>query len=422
MPPMPRTAALWALGSLAFAGVAAASDVPPWRDPHDLPLPPDARSATVNRPDLPIEADPSAGGGRRGAAILGAHLPVYGAYRGPGCLGRWLSVGPLAWVCEDGVALGPQAPIDPGDRSALVASHGLPFRYYFVGHDGSYGYKSLRDADEVAPEQELEPGFAVAVVDEGAKGDEHYALTHHGLWVPMRDLGAIGAFAFHGETVSDGKLDFGWIVEDHVPTFTKPEPSARAKPTRARFERVAVLEEKKTQGQPFLRTGDGEWVRARDVRRPTRAPAPPEVGPGERWIDVEIASQTLVAYEAGEPVFATLVSTGKGPPGSESATPKGTFRIWVKLRSTNMDNLEDEEAERYYAIEDVPYVQFFSKGVGLHGAFWHRSFGHVRSHGCVNLAPLDAQRLFAFTAPRLPAGWSAALPTPVEQGTVVRVR
>jgi len=39
-------------------------------------------------------------------------------------------------------------------------------------------------------------------------------------------------------------------------------------------------------------------------------------------------------------------------------------------------------------------VQFFDEAIGLHAAFWHRSFGHVRSHGCVNLAPLDAQRLF----------------------------
>lgn len=420
--PSVRPALFVLLGSVAAASAAAASDRPPWREANDLPLSDQARSALVNRADLPIESEPSAGGGRRGAGILGARLPVYGAIRGPGCLGRWISVGPLAWVCEDAVTLGPEPAIDVADRSALAAPNGLPFRYSFVGRDGSYGYKSLRDADEVAPEQELEPGFAVAVVDERTKGDERFALTHHGLWVPMRDLGPIGAFAFHGEAVEHGKLDFGWVVEDRAPTYTKPDLAARAKGTHARFERIDVLEEQKLRGQSFVRIGASEWVRARDVRRPTRAPAPPEVGPAERWIDVELSSQTLVAYEAGEPVFATLVSTGKGAPGSDSATPKGTFRIWVKLLSTNMDNLEDDEAQRYYAIEDVPYVQFFSKGVGLHGAFWHRSFGHVRSHGCVNLAPLDAQRLFAFTSPRLPAGWSAALPTSVEQGTVVRVR
>jgi lipoprotein-anchoring transpeptidase ErfK/SrfK len=137
---------------------------------------------------------------------------------------------------------------------------------------------------------------------------------------------------------------------------------------------------------------------------------------------VELATQTVVAYEGRRPVFATLVSTGKGRKGSPNATPPGTSRIWIKLLSSDMDNLEDESASRYYRMEDVPYVQYFSKGVGLHGAFWHRSFGRVRSHGCVNLAPLDAQRLFWWTSPRLPAGWTAAVPTAHEPGTVVRVR
>jgi lipoprotein-anchoring transpeptidase ErfK/SrfK len=117
-----------------------------------------------------------------------------------------------------------------------------------------------------------------------------------------------------------------------------------------------------------------------------------------------------------------MVSTGKGAQGTERATPIGVHRIWVKLRSSTMDNLEDERATSNYAIEDVPYVQFFSKGVALHGAFWHHGFGRVRSHGCVNLAPLDAQRVFAFTGPKLPAGWTASLPSEVEAGSVVQVR
>ena len=29
----------------------------------------------------------------------------------------------------------------------------------------------------------------------------------------------------------------------------------------------------------------------------------------------------------------------------------------------------------------------------------------LKSGGCVNLAPIDARRLFAWTEPQLPAGW-----------------
>jgi len=67
-------------------------------------------------------------------------------------------------------------------------------------------------------------------------------------------------------------------------------------------------------------------------------------------------------------------------------------------------------------------VQYFSDAVGLHAAFWHNKFGRVRSHGCVNLAPRDAQWLFSFTGPHLPAGWTAVFPDDLEPSTVVRVR
>jgi hypothetical protein len=65
---------------------------------------------------------------------------------------------------------------------------------------------------------------------------------------------------------------------------------------------------------------------------------------------------------------------------------------------------------------------FFDKAVALHGAFWHRDFGHVHSHGCVNLPPIDARWVFDFTSPHLPAAWSAVFPTQLERGTLVRVR
>ena len=162
---------------------------------------------------------------------------------------------------------------------------------------------------------------------------------------------------------------------------------------------------------------------ARDLARPHLAPPPPEVTrPGERWIDVELASQTLVAYEGTQPVFATLVSTGRGPAGSDSATPPGVHRIWVKILASDMDNVERDDLDAHYSLEDVPYVQFFDKAVALHGTYWHRDFGRVKSHGCVNLAPLDSRWLFDFTGPHLPAGWAAAFPEATDPGTAVRVR
>jgi lipoprotein-anchoring transpeptidase ErfK/SrfK len=356
-------------------------------------------------------------------------LPIFGAKRGPGCEGRWLLVGPLAWLCSDNAEYSPSPPSSPPPRAA---DDGLPYRYYFVGHDGAYGYANLSHADEDAPDAELQPGFAVAVVDEKVAHDDRWLRTRSGYWLRARDLGAARPSPFHGELLPDAPpnapLDVAWVTADRTVAFAEPKPG-KPVATLERLERVHYREEKTAGGATWVRTSeDGaapRWMRAKDLAHPTPAPVPTEPGfdaTKERWIDVDLATQTLTAYEGARPVFATLVSSGRGAPGTDSATPPGAHRIWVKLLSTNMDNLENDDAEQHYSIEDVPYVQFFDNAVALHGAFWHRAFGRTFSHGCVNLAPKDARWLFGFTSPHLPAGWSAAMPMQFEKGALVRVR
>jgi hypothetical protein len=58
-----------------------------------------------------------------------------------------------------------------------------------------------------------------------------------------------------------------------------------------------------------------------------------------------------------------------------------------------------------YKLRDVPYIQYFAAGVALHAAYWHDVFGKERSHGCVNLSPIDAHRVFMWTEPAIPEGW-----------------
>jgi lipoprotein-anchoring transpeptidase ErfK/SrfK len=173
----------------------------------------------------------------------------------------------------------------------------------------------------------------------------------------------------------------------------------------------------------MVRVDEGGWMLARDLARPSQAPVPAEVvAPGERWIDVDSLAQTLVAYEGSRPVYATLVSTGRGPAGGPSATPPGVHRVWVKIFSSDMANVQTQDNDPHYSMEDVPYEQFFDDAVALHGTYWHGDFGRPRSHGCVNLSPLDARWLFNFTEPRMPMGWAAVYPASIDQGSVVRVR
>lgn len=413
-----------ALLGLLITAPAVADFSPPW---GDAPLASGVRSARVLLADQPLLSGPWGAAPRRGSAARDVHLPIFAAKLGPGCKGAWLEVGPLAWVCEDAVETSPAPPIDAG-RSVLPSSpDGMPYRYFFVGPEGSSAYKQLDGAELTEPDMVLQPGFAVAITAERTLDGARYGRTAHNLWVPMRDLGAVRSFAFQGETITDtpgGRIPVAWIVADHARVLSKPSGAAITSASKARFEAVPVLDEVDAPSGHFLRIGEGAFIAAKDARHPAIVDPPPDVdaNAGERWIDVDLETQTLVAYEGKRPVFATIVSTGKGKPGTPLGTPKGTHRIWIKLLTSDMDNLEDENAARYYRMEDVPWVQYFSKGVGLHGAFWHRSFGFVRSHGCVNLSPLDAQRLFFWTGPHMPAGWTAAFPTPHEPGTVIRVR
>ncbi len=113
----------------------------------------------------------------------------------------------------------------------------------------------------------------------------------------------------------------------------------------------------------------------------------------ERWIEVDLSEQRLLAHNGDNIDYDFLISGGKWAP-----TPTGEFRIWIKLRYTKMSG-GNKEDHTYYYLPNVPYTQYFYKGYGLHGAYWHNNFGNPMSHGCVNLSIPDAEKLFYWTSP-----------------------
>jgi hypothetical protein len=379
------------------------------------------RSARVLALDEPIHFEPRSGAARRGAAMQGASLPVFAKAAGPGCVRGWVLVGPEAWVCSDRVELGAQLPAPVRARSG-PPDGALPFAYHFVGPEGSFGYDHLAAADIAAPIAELQPGFAVALTEIARSGGEPYGRTTKGLWLPMRDLAAVRPSPFSGGTIDPGSPDMGWTLSDETPVYDAPGGARRPGERVGKRQRLELLEHARRHGQTWLRFGPDRWLRRQDIRRFAPATPPQGIGPTERWIHIDLANQTVAAYIGPQPVYATLASTGKGR-GREDprSTPVGEHRIWVKLRTSDMTNLENADASRYYAMEEVPWVMFFSKGYGLHGAYWHDAFGHVRSHGCVNLAPRDAEWFFDWAGPHLPEGWRAVFPTDYDPGTLVRI-
>jgi LysM repeat protein len=115
---------------------------------------------------------------------------------------------------------------------------------------------------------------------------------------------------------------------------------------------------------------------------PVLEPVPPMGALGPKWIDVNISTQTMVAFEGQTPVYTSKMSTGT----PRHPTVEGTYRVYAKYKNQSMRG--GEGAERYY-LPNVPYVMYFYSGYALHGANWHNNFGQPMSHGCVNL-PVDA--------------------------------
>ena len=120
--------------------------------------------------------------------------------------------------------------------------------------------------------------------------------------------------------------------------------------------------------------GDGAW----------------SLGPGPQqgvWkeVVVSISAQTMWAYEEGELVMSSLVSTGTAEV-PETTTPVGYHSVLAKFDAQTMEGTISGE---YYRVEDVPYVMYFdNNGNAIHGTYWHSNFGAPMSHGCVNL-PMD---------------------------------
>ena len=123
------------------------------------------------------------------------------------------------------------------------------------------------------------------------------------------------------------------------------------------------------------------------VSNPRPAERPPGVGPNERWIDVNLTAQQLVAYEGDTPVFDTLVSSGT----YNHPTVTGQFRIWLRFQSQTMDG---RRLGYDYYLPNVPYVMYFYQDYALHGTYWHNNFGTPMSHGCVNLPTPAAEWIF----------------------------
>lgn len=229
------------------------------------------------------------------------------------------------------------------------------------------------------------------------------------------------------------KLPLGWVVSPRAYRYRIEEGDpSRADEKNGKLRRVepvprftiAQLTGKSVtiEGRGYFETDEGWWLRDIDASIPRPGPTPKDLEPGEKWIDVNLSQQSLIAFEGDKPVYATIVSTGRRNDEDKSKdhrTPQGEFRVREKHIAATME--DDGASDGPYSIQDVPWIMYFEGGYAIHGAFWHSRFGRERSHGCVNMTPYDAKQLFAWAGPNLPEGWHGVRATEANPGTRVIV-
>jgi lipoprotein-anchoring transpeptidase ErfK/SrfK len=289
----------------------------------------------------------------------------------------------------------------------------------WVGSSGKYSVSS--DQDSVSSRQDSAAGEQGLVSEEAAGKRPFSPLLWAGVAVLVLMVLLLGSWLVGNWLTDNGRsvtaanqtaadqpppaamLAAG--LDKPVGTAATAVPTITPSPTRNPIQAKAVA----AAGDPLPTWTTTPTATATPTATPTPEPTfvsdrayiqrPLGVAANERWIDINLTTQTLTAYEGDEPVFSTLISSGR----HTHPTVTGQFRVWYRTRSQTMDG---RRLGYNYYLENVPYVMYFYRDYAIHGTYWHNNFGTPMSHGCVNMKTEEAEWLF---------NWS-------QMGTLVNVR
>ena len=328
----------------------------------------------------------------------------------------WIAIEPRGWVCATDVVPTSEPP-EPGLDPDRVVQATEAKTHAGVLPRGADAYATQKDVLAGTPWKRA-PGFAFLRDDTPIVkiGDRRYYKTRHG-YIATRDVEPRKASTWSGIDLTATPAPawpLAWTVpaRRELPVIVRATPDARGADVArlTRREVLPVLEER----AGFVRVGADRWIDVDELRIARSSTRPRGVRADERWIDVDLDQQVLVAYEGDRPVYATMISSGIG-----RSTPTALHRIAEKRMITRMKS--PDIALGKWDMPDVPFAMTFRENYALHGAYWHDSFGKKRSHGCINVTPRDAAFLFRWTYPQLPPGWVQGV-ADGDTGTPIRLR
>ena len=114
----------------------------------------------------------------------------------------------------------------------------------------------------------------------------------------------------------------------------------------------------------------------------------------EKALTISLSEQVIRAYDHGQQVFWTYVTTGR--PGLE--TDPGSFKVYWKVSPWTMHSPWPKGSPFWYPDSKVTMVMWFNGGDGIHDAYWRSRYGpgtngphydptgeDTGTHGCVNV-------------------------------------
>ncbi|MBI5290188.1 MAG: L,D-transpeptidase [Chloroflexi bacterium] len=155
----------------------------------------------------------------------------------------------------------------------------------------------------------------------------------------------------------------------------------------------------------WFRLTDGSYVYAAFVFILQPGEATPLVDPAgqEKWIDVNVTTQTATAMLGQTPLYTAPVSTGS----PQFPSPIGTHRLQrdgrVPVERMTASQAGYVPGQATYDVERVLFTQYYdNKGDALHLNYWRPKevFGRTAtSHGCVGMQLHDAQWFWLYGEP-----------------------
>lgn len=297
-----------------------------------------------------------------------------------------LPFGPSAYLTELarlGMTLPPRPlPAAKPDPSLNL----LPYKYFHLDDDYVPIYST--PGEKGIGIQQFSPGFVyVTYIDRVEQGGVYYQMPNGG-WIPGKGARVGELPTFQGLVFTDTpRISFGWAFEQ-IPVMTAPGYNSIRTGREIRlFEVVTIYGIQVAESAEWYLIGPNQWLEGRKVAHVTINTNPPQGITTNRWIDVDLAEQTLTVYENNKLIFATVIASGAEP----FWTRPGLFQIFQKKEVETMRNNDPSD---FYYLDNVPWTMYFDGARALHGAYWRTRFGYPQSHGCVNLSIGDSHWLY----------------------------